>query len=268
MKIPDQWLDAVFFLGTRAANSVEGAIHWKGTGFVLSHPTELGAAVRSLYLVTARHNIEGARAEGNLWLRLNTGDGQSVVLESDPNGPWVFHPDETVDIAIAEPSAMGAFSFPFALASEQIFTAHDAKVLDFGIGSELLTMGLFGNREGTGHNIPVVRTGIVSAMPGELIDDGTGHGPYSGYLAEILSMGGLSGSPVFFHATSGTEMPRTSFYLVGIIRSHWDERPPGALQNLPRPEWLNRGIAAVTPAIGIAQMLGTGHYRMTFTDTD
>jgi hypothetical protein len=255
VKIPNEWLDAVFFLGTRAGHADVGVPRWKGTGFVLSHPDELTPGVRHLYLVTARHNIEGARAEGNLWLRLNTAGGQSVVVEADPYGRWRFHDDETVDIAMADPSAIGEFTFPFALATEQIFTAHDAEVLDFGIGSELLTMGLFGNREGTGHNIPVIRTGIVSAMPGELIDDGTGHGPYSGYLAEILSMGGLSGSPVFFHATSGTEMPRTSFYLVGVIRSHWDERPPGALQDLPRPEWLNRGIAAVTPAIGIAEML-------------
>jgi hypothetical protein len=149
------------------------------------------------------------------------------------------------------------FAFPFALASEQIWTDADATGIDFGIGSELLTMGLFGSREGMERNIPVIRTGIIAAMPGELIDDDTGHGPYRAYLAEILSMGGLSGSPVFFHPLRGIVMPRVSFYLIGIIRSHWDERPFDAPPELPRREWLNRGIAALTPATGILEMLET-----------
>lgn len=170
VRIPDEWLNAVLFLGTRASNAVEELPRWKGTGFVLSAPGGSAPGGRELYLVTARHNIEGARQEGNLWLRQNTADGRSISVEVDPNGPWRFHDDATVDFAIASPSALGDFAFPFAMATEQILT----------------------------------------------------------------------------------------FYLVGIIRSHWDERPSGAPADLPRPEWLNRGIAAITPATGIAEMLETG----------
>jgi len=251
VRIPDEWLDAVLFLGTR---STKGTIRWKGTGFVLSTPKEHLPGVRHSYFVTARHNIEAARREGGLWLRFNTAE-RAVVVEADPYGPWVFHDDDTVDLGIAAASAIGEFAFPFTLATEQIWTEEDAAGIDFGIGSEVFTMGLFGNREGTERNVPVIRTGIIAAMPGELVDDNTGHGPYRAYLAEILSMGGLSSSPVFFHATRGTKFPRVSFYLIGIIRSHWDERPIEAPSDLPQREWLNRGIAALTPASSIAQML-------------
>lgn len=256
-RIPDEWLDAVFFLGTRSYAGHVDHPRWGGTGFVLTAPNEFLPGARHLYLVTARHNIERALQDGNLWLRFNTAEGRAIMVETDPGGPWVFHDDETVDVAIANPAAVSDLRLPFALSTEQIFTEHEAEVFDFGIGSELLTMGLFGNREGVERNTPVVRTGIVAAMLGEAIDDGTGYGPYRAYLAEILSMGGLSGSPVLFHPTAGTEFPKVSFYLLGIIRSHWDERPPETPSGLPRREWLNRGIAAITPATAITDMLGT-----------
>jgi hypothetical protein len=255
MRIPDEWLDAVFFLGTTVGENGAEAVKYKGTGFVLSAPSE-SASARQLHLVTARHNIEGARKEGNLWLRVNTRDGRSISIETDPGRPWVFHHDPSVDLAIAAPSDLGDFSFHQAMSTEMILTPHDTDVFNFGIGSELLTIGLFGSREGEVKNIPVIRTGIVSAMPGEPISDGTSHSPYRGYLAEILSMGGMSGSPVLYHPTSGTEFPRVSFYLVGVIRSHWDEKPPDASADLPRREYVNRGIAAVTPASGLQEMLG------------
>jgi len=160
-------------------------------------------------------------------------------------------------VAIATPSALGEVDFHQAMATEMVLTPHEIEVFNFGVGSELLAIGLFSNREGEDKNIPVIRTGIVSAMAGEPISDRTGHGPYHAYLAELLSMGGLSGSPVFYHPTSGTEFPKFSFYLVGIIRSHWDEKPANAPADLPRREYMNRGIAAVTPATGILELLET-----------
>lgn len=255
MRIPDEWLDAVFFLGITTTEGGVATVGYGGTGFVLSAPNEFSSTLRRLYLVTAAHNIEAARAVGNLSIRVNTRAGGSIVVEADPFGPWAFHDDPTVDIAMAAPSVLSEVDLHFAIAQEQILTAHDVEVLDFGIGSELVAIGLFGSREGEAKNIPVIRTGIVAAMPGEPIDDDTGHGPYRAYLAELLSMGGLSGSPVFFHPTRGTEFPRVSFYLVGIIRSHWDEKPPNAPADLSRREWINRGIATVTPATGILEVL-------------
>jgi hypothetical protein len=256
MRVPDEWLDAVFFLGVKRTSGSEETIRFGGTGFCISVPNEFGpATLRRLYLVTDRHNIEAARDAGNLWIRVNTREDSSVLIETDPWELWTFHEDERVDLAVASPDGLGA-AFYYTMSQEMILTEEDAQAFDFGVGSELLTIGLFANREGQARNVPVLRTGIVSAMPGEPIADGTPHSPYVGYLAEILSMGGMSGSPVYFHPTRGTKFPRVSYYLVGLIRSHWDERPPGAPFDLPRHEWVNRGIAGITPATRILEMLG------------
>ena len=255
MRVPNEWIDAVFFLGVNRRVAGEESSRYGGTGFCLSVRNEFGPpSLRRLYLVTVRHNIEAAQRAGNLWIRVNTRDGRSVLIDTKAWDAWTFHDDETVDLAIASPAGIGDL-FHFALSAEMILTGHDTEAFGFGVGDELLTIGLLTNRAGDGRNIPVLRTGSVSAMPGEPIADGTPHSPYVGYLAEILSMGGLSGAPVLFKPTSGTEFPRVPFYLVGLIRSHWDERPPEAPFDLPRREWVNRGIAGLTPAIEIQRML-------------
>jgi hypothetical protein len=257
MRIPDPLLDAIFFLGVDNDGSGADSVKYGGSGFVLSAPNEFYPSLRQLYLVTARHNIDSARRAGRIWIRINTATA-SILFEPDPSIPWVFHEDPAVDLAIAtavvpEEAAGAVGTSP--IGTERILSSHDVQVFNFGPGSDLVTIGLFSNREGEARNIPVIRTGIVSAMPGEPIGDSTGNGPYVAYLAEILSIGGLSGSPVFYHPTSGTAFPTVSFYLVGLIRSHWDELPPDAPPDLPRREWMNRGIAAITPATRILEML-------------
>ncbi len=64
MRIPDEWLDAVFFLGTSSSENAVEIVKYRGTGFVLSAPNEFAPPLRRLYLVTAAHNIEGARKGG------------------------------------------------------------------------------------------------------------------------------------------------------------------------------------------------------------
>jgi hypothetical protein len=102
-------------------------------------------------------------------------------------------------------------------------------------------------------------------MPGEPIyDEATRTEPFTAYLVEVLSTGGLSGSPVFVHPIGGphhkhptrrigdgrievhTEWNQPTF-LLRIVRSHYDERPAEPFQELPRPAWINKGVAAVTP---------------------
>jgi hypothetical protein len=52
-------------------------------------------------------------------------------------------------------------------------------------------------RAGSTRNIPIVRTGVIAAMPAidePFVRKGE---EYHAYLAEMRSIGGLSGSPVF-----------------------------------------------------------------------
>jgi len=277
MKLPDAWLSSVFFLGIEG----DAGPPFRGTGFYFQVVNEFDPTLERLYFVTARHNIEGAHeAPGALFVRVNTEDQGSIHLPVSKDG-WTFHHDSSVDVAVvsvnfaknAERSLEST-----RLSEESCVTDSRIREFEIGAGSDISVIGLFTYREGFERNLPIVRSGTLAAMSGELIEDGTPHGPYRAYLAEIMSIGGLSGSPVFVHPLGGphhkhpterlgdgrmrtwTEWNQPSFVL-GMVRSHWDERPPGSDRELPRPEWLNRGIAAVTPIGDVLEVLGYEEFR-------
>jgi hypothetical protein len=133
-----------------------------------------------------------------------------------------------------------------------------------GIGDEVLTVGLLLQREGQHRNLPIIRTGIISAMPSEPIGHDAGRA-LSGYLVEARSTPGLSGSPVFVVLDSGRVMPdrvinindpldqaiakyRLTF-LLGVVRGFY----PATMKDIPFKipkeilEAINIGITAVTP---------------------
>lgn len=56
-------------------------------------------------------------------------------------------------------------------------------------------IGLYSTHHGLTRNLPVVRIGHIAALPVELVLTGRGH--TLGYLVELHSIAGLSGSPVF-----------------------------------------------------------------------
>src|SRR5208283_833137 len=67
-----------------------------------------------------------------------------------------------------------------------------------GIGDELLIGGLFTEMHGVECNTPIVRSGIIAAMPQkEPLFDFESREWYRGYLAEMRSLGGLGLLPNF-----------------------------------------------------------------------
>lgn len=152
-----------------------------------------------LYFVTARHNIEQSRNEpGTLYVRVNTEDGGSVLSEVS-KWDWTFHDDPTIDVAVLAPTfahqADRTLQHTY-IEADSCVTPERIRAYDIGVGTAIAVIGLFNQREGNDRNVPIVRSGIIAAMPGEPIADGTGTGPYQAYLAEVMSIGGLSGSPV------------------------------------------------------------------------
>jgi hypothetical protein len=131
-------------------------------------------------------------------------------------------------------------------------------------------------------------------MPDEpLVDDETEDGNlFDAYLAEMRSIGGLSGSPVFIvrwrrppdylpehlieQATNGnpvrlaeyiikfaSDPPTTHFF--GMVRGHYDFKKQGhdsALQDIDAQEIerLNAGIAVITPAWDVLDILDGEDY--------
>ena len=99
-------------------------------------------------------------------------------------------------------------------------------------------------------------------MPQEpLIDENSGLS-YDAYLAEVRSIGGLSGSPVFVvigpGRVLGENVRQTTrhFFLLGLIRGHWDkpdETADGFASS--EKESINTGIAIVTPVQELLSIL-------------
>jgi len=85
---------------------------------------------------------------------------------------------------------------------------------DIGPGADLVVVGLFTMHHGTRRNLPIVRRGTLASLPHEPLRDEAAR-PFDAYIAEVISIGGLSGSPVFVGIPGGPA------YLLGIIRAHW-----------------------------------------------
>src|SRR5207237_5806813 len=111
------------------------------------------------------------------------------------NHMWEYSDDEGVDVAIVafDPPDDAEFkAIPISM------IADDAIIQEkrIGVADDMIVTALFTKRSGHARNIPVLRAGIISAMPGEPLT-GLGGEEYQAYLLEMHSTGGLSGSPVF-----------------------------------------------------------------------
>jgi hypothetical protein len=140
--------------------------------------------------------------------------------------------------------------------------------MDIGIGDEVFSTGLFGPVDGTKRNIPIVRHGNISMMPGEQIQTELGYADL--YLVEARSLPGISGSPVFVRPTLDfkikhkTGFPADVFaagvgvILLGLMHGHWDVRESEmneAFFQQDRKRGVNMGIGMVVPAIKILETI-------------
>jgi hypothetical protein len=150
----------------------------------------------SLYLITSRRNVLAAQQEGKvLWLRINSHQNTAVYF-SLQGRRWHFPNDPEVDAAVLLCPGFQNFHYQ-AIPYENCATDEDLRSLGIGIGDELFVVGLFANQQGSQKNIAIMRDGIIAAMPDEPLYSRQTGLPYSAYLAETRSTGGLSGCPVF-----------------------------------------------------------------------
>ncbi len=241
------------------------------TAFFLAVPYEFEADKEHLYtdrrhhfyLVTARHNIDGLPAEHRkrgIHIRYNNDRGKIEHLALPDE--WEY-PQGTADVAVLpldelpDSLKVDAVQLNYCLTNEtgpcRPTTAEDDALrnlrpvgvdsLGVGIGDEIYIVGLFRHHQGRGRNIPIVRSGIIAADPEELIYDDYANEWYNGYLVEVRSIGGLSGSPVFVNvdnkrvALVGRSVgggTRTLF-LLGLVRGHWSLTDEDDLPNILSP---------------------------------
>jgi hypothetical protein len=264
MRIPDLVRRCVCFLCTESTVANEQKLlHFGGTAFLISLPSER-AGFDFIYLVTAKHCITEA-GNRTLKARFNLKSGGSIVV--DLNGVWFKHPDPSIDIAVMQmspPDGIEVGYLPWDMFDNANVPADPA----IGIGDDVLAVGLFTQHTGRSRNIPIVRSGIIAAMPEEKIIDRKYGVDYDAYLVELRSIGGLSGSPVFVYLAPsvlvdkdgkcrGIRVKEPSLYLLGLIRGHWDIKAtePATDFGGDISDKLNVGIATVTPVYGLMEIL-------------
>lgn len=265
MRIPDGVLESVCFISVIVKTAHGETDFFIGTGFFVSLPSAIPNR-RYTYLVTAKHVIQGAKAQGfsEFFIRLNTADGGSVIAAIPDD--WLYPDNPAADVAVM-PVTIGKYNPALQFRTNPIDSIATDEFLQehsIGVGDDLIIVGLFSQRWGHRRNIPIVRSGIIASMPDEPFMDEPGE-LYDAYLVEMRSIGGLSGSPVFVFMDALRAIPdRRMEYdfnnlewrlaLIGVIRGHWELQRQdavsdnaGASQEASEIDRLNTGIAQVTP---------------------
>ncbi|MDR3483944.1 MAG: hypothetical protein P4M05_03430 [Bradyrhizobium sp.] len=260
MQIPGGLKNSVVFLGVMEGKTFKP----KATGFFVGIDTKYGAI---LHLVTAEHVIAGLTAKGHKEVFVRTGI-EDFPISPLPLSGWFFHPDaekNPVDVAISPVGLRGTTKVDIEVLSLDAFvTPENIEQRGWGVGDEIIVIGLFRNHYGKTKNIPLVRVGSLAAMPEEPVK--TKWGFIDAYLVELHSIGGLSGSPVFIHhppviIRKGGKVevitgPRLN--LLGIMQGHFDIpdlKEDSVVEDDGKNGSINTGVGVVVPAYKIIETL-------------
>lgn len=266
MRIPNEILDCVCFLGVNLQGGADTNKFFSfGTGFFVGLEQD---GHHFGYLVTAKHVVDEAQrgGYGRLFARVNTHAGGHANIELRENDAWIRWTNDAIDVAVLPLPNLDSRVFSHRyIPMKMLASNHLIAELGIGPGDDLFSVGLFTLKAGKQCNLPIVRTGIIAAMPSQAEPFTRKGETYHAYLAEMRSIGGLSGSPVFvFLDPSRIVKPRVpddaQFVIacLGLVRGHWDlEREMSdtievaesadASMGYSKGENLNTGIAVVTP---------------------
>lgn len=245
--------DCVAYLYPSALSADQG-IQAGGTGFLVGVRSEAKPKIAYCYAVTNRHVVEGDPMNGGAGkapvIRLNTHNGGTDIIS---NAQWKFPPAGD-DIAIASISFEPTYKFRPILV-ERFMTQELVKELAVGWGDDLFLVGRFISHAGKQRNMPVARFGAIAMMPDEPIENEETKFQQESFLAELHTIGGFSGSPVFI------SLPRER-YIDHPKYDSEEERKQSHRSWLLGIEWCNAnfldrntGMSGVIPAWRIADLL-------------
>lgn len=262
VRVPDHFLHCVVFIGTYTNDRFAPC----GTGFCAVIEQE---GMRFQHVITARHVIDGI--PGDVYLRVNLKGGGFEVLKTLKKG-WILANDPSgkikLDIA-ALPANIPAEKYEILNVdiaddlSEELI-----EKLDIGIGDDVFFLGLHISHFGQQNNVPVVRMGTIAAISEEPYETGIGY--VEGYLIEVRSIGGSSGSPVFLSVPplkvmngKVSRMEGKPAYFFGMICGTWYTTNPTdaigeeevAPKDKPSVENIITGIAIMVPSFLITALL-------------
>jgi hypothetical protein len=254
MRISDRVLKCAVFLGTVEDKKFVPL----GTAFLVQ---KLHDEHWFQYLVTAQHNVIQAGTRP-LHVRVNRLSGKAEVLEEIPPDLWIHHPESSkrfVDV-VAMSVTLPPDIYDIALIKDSdLWSRGKVEERDIGVGEELFYPGLFLHHSGEQKNLPVMRAGVLAAMPSEPVQ--TKRGPIEAYLMESRSIGGHSGSPVFanllahrtYYADKRITLPHPMddqrYPVLGLLRSYFKASDEGlSTEDRTDDLSLNSGISTIIPA--------------------
>ena len=269
-RIDDDLLDCTVYLYASKAEAEAGE-NSGGSGFLVSYASSRGISAGGfMYVVTNRHVIRSRYST----VRLNTADGKIDAIEYQPS-EWTC--SETDDLAVKVLHGnMSGTDYRFRVVSQKMLLTKDQVArFNIGVGDEVAMIGRFINIEGKQRNTPTGRFGHIAQMPFEPIDSEDQGASYQqeSFLADIKSIGGYSGSPVFWDMMAGPSVQvdtrvtiarangdTNRIFLLGVDWAHirdWDcvygiDRKP-----VPTGHQIevNTGIAAIVPAWKLRDLL-------------
>jgi hypothetical protein len=286
MRVPEELRKSVVFCARALESGSQMKVVFRGTGFIVSVPSDRLPDQRHTYIVTARH-VADPLLLGNWIIRVNTKHGKVLDIRGTKDDRWWFHPiePERVDVAVIPwmPPQTSDYEVD-AIAIPLRFFLDDKAIEENGIGpgDEVFMTGLFNKMTQQSRNLPIVRTGNVSLIPGpgdlvpglEIAGNGV---DAEAYLVEARSIGGISGSPVFVRATGTMNLPSLnkktgetrimeyavpgSIFLLGLVHGHWEmlaedkNDPESRSTKKEQEDSVNMGIAVVIPAKKIKEVL-------------
>jgi len=265
MWVPDEITKCVGFLCVKKDDGTSTEWIPKATCFFVSVPLGSVDGKMVSYLVTAKHNIIKIKGSGaDLAIRVNNKAGQLVHVPIAKDAEWFSHPEHESDpadiclVTVQNRPDLDIKTLPI----EMFLKQEDIINGEVVVGNDVFMTGLFTKLSGQKKIMPIVRTGSIAMLPENAERTKTSFGNVQAYLIEARSIGGLSGSPVFFYSSvvknGAYRIGSIKFYFAGLIHGHWTVSKTEAKEmyvDSEENDSINMGIAIVTPAFKVLETL-------------
>lgn len=194
---PDEIFDTTVFL-YHSVDDAEAGEQTGGCGFLVSVPWDINPEFQHIYVVSNYHVVCDGGASV---IRLNTKDGKSACIDTDP-GQWFTNYGH--DLAVHRIDAFKHFGQDSIYDYKQMdflelqLTQADWDKWKLGIGDEVVSFGRFIDLDEIQRNEPVLRTGVLASgktLP-VAMGDSVPWAEEECYIVEMRSRTGFSGSPV------------------------------------------------------------------------
>ena len=210
MRVSPRAFQSVVFVGAET----ERGFSPNGTGFIGILAVE---DVALPFVITARHVLEQLAGD-SFSIRLNRKDGSAETKKLSKENMLVSD-DKAIDLAIIPAPIDASIYDVFALHFDRKKWSDRDRDIGTGWpapGDEISITGLYTSHYGHIKNTPVVRTGHIAAIPEEKVL--TDRGYVHGFLVEVHSIAGLSGSPVFWNIPPVKVVKEDLEYLPDILQ--------------------------------------------------